>query len=172
MKKVVLYTLYPDLIKEVEVSSNLSLYENEEEIIILDLSAVNIKELNKLFFKVNIDKFHILYKYNYNGRKFKLFLDNVLYFESEHRIINVYTIDGQTFKFYRKLDDVQKEIDGMCDFFIRVSKSLYVNYMFSDIKGYKVTIIDGRMIDVTRTYREYFKNKMRLLKYKCVVLYT
>lgn len=171
MKKIVLYTLYPDLIREVEVSNDLTLYDNQEDIIILDLTAVDIREQNKLFFKVNVDKCHIPYKYNYNGGEFRLFLDNILYFESEHRIINVYTKDGKMIRFYKKLDEVQKEIDSLCDFFIRVSKSVYVNYMFSDIKGYKVTIIDGRVIKVTRSYREYFKKKMQILKTSDINLY-
>lgn len=164
MKKAVLYTLYPDLIQEVEVSNDLSLYNDEEEIIILDISSIDIREQNKLFFKVNIDKCHIPFKYSYNGGEFKIYLDNILYFESEHRVINMHTADGRIIRFYKKLDDVQKEIDNFCDFFIRISKSVYVNYMFSDFKGYKVIIIDGRVIKVTRNYRENFKKKMQFLK--------
>lgn len=165
MKKAVLYTLYPDLIQEVEVSNDLSLYNDEEEIIILDISSIDIREQNKLFFKVNIDKCHIPFKYSYNGGEFKIYLDNILYFESEHRVINMHTADGRIIRFYKKLDDVQKEIDNFCDFFIRISKSVYVNYMFSDFKGYKVITIDGRVIKVTRNYRENFKKKMQFLKF-------
>ncbi len=160
MKKVILYTLYPDLIKEIEVSSDLSLYDNEENIFILDISAIDLKGKNRIFFQANIDKYHIPYKYYSNGSEMELYLDNVLYFESDHRIINVYIADGGIITFYKKLDDVQEEIDRMCDFFIRISKSIYVNYMYAEVKGYKLTIFDGRIVKVTRSYREQFKEKM------------
>ncbi len=48
---------------------------------------------------------------------------DVLYIETELRIVNVYTVD-RTYRFYGKLDDVQQYLDGN---FFRCHKSCIIN---------------------------------------------
>ena len=95
------------------------------------------------------------YTYKIEGIKQKISLQNVLYFESIHRFINAYT-HKNTIKFYQKLDVVQKEIEGTCNFFLRANKSCLVNANYiTNVSRTKIHL-DGIEISVTDTYKHDF----------------
>lgn len=165
MKSIILYTLCPELIPEIKIETDISKYENEADILIIDISSVDINKVynNKLLYKGMIIENHVLYEYEFSGSKSIVYLEDVICFESDHRQVLVIFVDGHMERFYKKLDDVQKEVDELCDFFVRCSKSLYINYMYMDIKGYNITMSGGRKVEVTRGYRDIFKEKISRL---------
>lgn len=112
-----------------------------------------------------IDNFNVDYfpfKYYFSGKQHTIELPDIAYFESRHREIRAYFENNQYVRFYGKLDDVQKRVDNYVQF-LRVNKSCLVNYIHCDIKNYEVRVLD-RQILVSRTYREEFKKRLKIIK--------
>ena len=102
------------------------------------------------------------FKYKFSGKEYIADLNDIVYFESNHRLVRGYNEAGRFIKFYGKLDDVQKRVDDFV-FFLRVNKSCLVNYNHCHIDDYNVTVAN-RQLQVSRTYRKEFKNRMEIIK--------
>lgn len=102
------------------------------------------------------------FKYKFSGKEYVADLNDIVYFESDHRLIRGYNEAGRFIKFYSKLDDVQKQVDDFV-FFLRVNKSCLVNYNHCHVENYSVTVAN-RQLQVSRTYRKEFKNRMEIIK--------
>lgn len=102
------------------------------------------------------------FKYKFSGKEYIADLNDIVYFESNHRLVRGYNEAGRFIKFYGKLDDVQKRVDDFV-FFLRVNKSCLVNYNHCHINDYSVTVAN-RQLQVSRTYRKEFKNRMEIIK--------
>ena len=70
---------------------------------------------------------YYLYRYKSNGAVNTVNLKDIMYFESRHRIIVIHMKNQTTLTFYSKLDDVEQEVRKICPFFLRVSKSYFIN---------------------------------------------
>jgi DNA-binding LytR/AlgR family response regulator len=102
-----------------------------------------------------------LYTYKSNGMINTINLNEVKYFESQHRVIIVYLNNGSILRFYSKLDDVEQEVDSITPCFVRVNKSYLVNMHY--IKNYsknKVLLCDEDIeLHLTHKYEENFLSK-------------
>lgn len=153
----------------------------EFDLIIIDISLCSGKldvaklHSDKTIFVVsciteeNLDELIDLYrvgehpfKYRFSGKEYVADLNDIVYFESSHRLIRGYNEAGRFIKFYAKLDDVQKRVDDYV-FFLRVNKSCLVNYNHCHINDYSVTVAN-RQLQVSRTYRKEFKRRMEIIK--------
>lgn len=153
----------------------------EFDLVIIDITLCNGKldiakmHSDKTVFVISsiteeiIDKLIDLYrvgehpfKYKFSGKEYTADLNDIVYFESNHRLIRGYNEAGRFIKFYGKLDDVQKQVDDFV-FFFRVNKSCLVNYNHCHIENYSVTVAN-RQLQVSRTYRKEFKNRMEIIK--------
>ncbi|MCM1159343.1 MAG: LytTR family transcriptional regulator [Bacteroidales bacterium] len=103
-----------------------------------------------------------LFRYRINGEELAVDLNDIIYFESNHRIITAYRDNDEPIRFYRKLDDVQREVDDYI-FFLRVNQSCLVNYNYCAIKNDEVTV-RKRKLQVSRTYKKAFKNRLKIIK--------
>ena len=86
------------------------------------------------------------------GAIFKMYARDILYFESQKRILTLYGKEGN-FVTYRKLDDVQKELP---DYFLRCHQSYLVNMKrIACMRQLRLELDDGRIIPVSRPrYKE------------------
>ena len=86
------------------------------------------------------------------GTVFKIYARDILYFESQKRILTLYGKEG-SFVTYRKLDDVQKELP---DYFLRCHQSYLVNMKhIACMRQLRLELDDGRIIPVSRPrYKE------------------
>lgn len=92
------------------------------------------------------------YSYKWNGRKKMLNLDDIIYFESVHRIIKAYKENGEYVQFYKKLDDLQQEIQNL-KMFIRPNQSHLVNLKYCKFEK-QFVIVGEKRIHITRKYKE------------------
>lgn len=84
-------------------------------------------------------------------------IQDIMFFESEGRIIHIHLKDGRINMFYDKLDHVEeivkKELE--CDCFLRKHKSYLVNcnYIYRSTKK-DMTLLDGQKLPISRTYQQ------------------
>lgn len=110
--------------------------------------------LNSALMRINYLQSHYLYRYKSKGVVNTINLKDVMYFESRHRIVIIYMKNQTTLTFYSKLDDVDQEVRKICPFFLRVSKSFFINNNYiKHCTKQKVCLIDNTLIKVTQKYK-------------------
>lgn len=117
------------------------------------------KVLDKAVMRLSYIKHEFVYKYKSNGITHYVDLNKVLYFESQHRIINIYCTEGSVQQFYAKLDDVEKDIDEIYPCFLRANKSYFVNFNYITNSPKAIVSISGLEIKVSRKYKQTFDEK-------------
>ena len=95
-----------------------------------------------------------MYSYKFNAITNTVNLNDVRYFESQYRIIVIHMKNGSTFQFYKKLDDLEKEILEISPYFLRANKSFLINLKYvKSCSSNVVTIIDKDIeINITDKY--------------------
>lgn len=92
--------------------------------------------------------------YQVGGITFGTNMKRVKYFESNRRKIMAHTLD-ETIEFYEKMNDLEKRISDMTEYFIRAGKSYLVNVQhIRTISKGEIELYDGTVIKVTRSYKE------------------
>lgn len=99
------------------------------------------------------------FAFEYCNEKYYINLNDILYFESRHRIITIHT-EGRVYEFYDKLDNVQNKVDSMTDMFARPNKSCYVNLDKIEKYSSKNVTIKNEIIPVSRKYASKFMSKI------------
>ncbi len=75
-------------------------------------------------------------------------LSNILYFESDKRIINIIT-NGEEYSFYGKLDDIEEQLKKQD--FVRCHQSFLVNAKkISAVKQNEISLITGKTLPVSK----------------------
>ena len=93
----------------------------------------------------------------------KIDLKKVMYFESQHRIINMYDQKGNIIPFYQKLDLVEKEIEQIYPYFLRPNKSYYANYNYIESFTDTYILINSKKINISSRYKKKYDEKRFLL---------
>lgn len=120
------------------------------------LSVEELKKVLERALKIIIDGYET---FNFENKKvhYKLFLSKIRYFESDKRKTNLYSLKEQH-SFYRKLDEVEKEINKSKIQFVRVHKSFLINPNYIREYRYdKIIMDDGREIRISEKYRDSVK---------------
>lgn len=77
-------------------------------------------------------------------------LIKIQYFEVQNRIVTVH-YDGETFKFYSKLDTIDEELKGK--WFVRIHRSFIINLRYIDhIVMKSIYLINGSELPIGSTY--------------------
>lgn len=96
-----------------------------------------------------------VYTYRSKGVEHIVNLQEVLFFSSEHRIINIHKVDKIS-NYYGRLDKTQKEISEICNFFLRPNKSFLVNsHRIDDITRTRL-VVAGDEISISDKYKHDF----------------
>ena len=123
---------------------------------IIQLQAVIDKAVRRLQFQYE----EYVYKYNVNRLQNIIDLKQVLYFESQYRVINIHHKNGIG-RFYHKLDNVEQEVSEICDFFVRCNKGFLVNMMYiKHFSPHMIEMTDGKIIAISKKYKENVVMKM------------
>lgn len=117
------------------------------------------KVLDKAIMRLAYIKHEFVYQYKFNGMTYHVDLNDVLYFESRHRIINICCTDGTIKQFYDKLDNIEKEIDEIYPCFLRANKSYYVNFNYITKTSNTAMMINDMEIRFGRQYKQSFNKK-------------
>ena len=93
--------------------------------------------------------------FRFNKDILTVILRDVIYFESCGSRVHI-VLKGKLYKFYKKLDDVEKEISVNYSIpFIRIHKSYLVNFQQIRKVGYtEVETKDGRILNISDTYKK------------------
>ena len=95
-----------------------------------------------------------IFEYTYKKVPRKILIRKIRYFESDKREINIYSTDG-IYSFYKKLDEVEMQIEKMDVKFLRISKSYLVNMNYvKEFRYEKVVMDDGKELRIGPTYKD------------------
>lgn len=95
-----------------------------------------------------------LFEYTYKKVSHKILLRKIRYFESDKRKIGIHSTDG-TDSFYKKLDEVEEQLEKRDVKFLRISKSYLVNMNYiKKFRFEKVIMDDGRELKIGPRYKE------------------
>lgn len=110
--------------------------------------------LNSALTRINYLQSHYSYRYKSNGAINTVNLKDVVYFESRFRIIIIHLKNQTALTFYSKLDDVEQEVHKICPFFLRVSKSNFININYIQYCTInEICLKEDILIKVTRKYK-------------------
>lgn len=105
------------------------------------------EELFKRYFEdavTRIEEGAAFFQYKYNKTFKKAAFRNIVYFESQYRIIRIVFADGTEDSFYGKLNNIEKEVKAINQSFLRIHQSYFVNYNYiSKIEFKHVTVSYG-----------------------------
>lgn len=90
------------------------------------------------------------FEYKYNKTIGKVLIRKIMYFESAGRIVNIHT-EESTYRYYGKLDEVERRLIQNKISFLRIHKSFYVNFHFVDkITFSKLILSDGTVLQISQ----------------------
>lgn len=99
------------------------------------------------------------YEFKFRREVIKVPLNEILYFESSKRTIFLIT-QNDTFKFYGKLSEVEKNVEKSKYSFLRIHQSYLVNYKYVKKIGYNYTeLIDGTILHISEDRQKWIRNK-------------
>lgn len=75
-----------------------------------------------------INETEVFYQYTFNKEIQKVPVKDIVYFESNNRIVYIHLKDGSDEHFYGKLNNVEKELAASRQYFLRIHQSFLVNY--------------------------------------------
>lgn len=96
---------------------------------------INQLEIEKVLDSVSkliIDNDQV-FAFEYKWKQYRIRLNDILYFISEHRMIVLYTKDGAVYEFYGKMNEVEEQLRQMTSAFLRVHKSYLLNMNYIKI---------------------------------------
>jgi len=103
--------------------------------------------------------------FQYKWSTYKVATEDILYFESEARVLHVRLYTGESYQFYGKLDEVEEEMERRSIPFLRIHKSFLVN--FNHVKKLHNTVVlsDGTELQFSKMKRRLINGKyMKTLK--------
>lgn len=88
-----------------------------------------------------INETEVFYQFTFNKEIRKLPVKDIVYFESNNRIVYVYLKDGSDEHFYGKLNNVENDLAESRRYFLRIHQSYLVNYDYvKKMNFFNVTI--------------------------------
>ena len=75
-----------------------------------------------------INETEVFYQFTFNKEIRKISVKDIVYFESNNRIVYIHLKDGTNEYFYGKLNNVEKELAASRQYFLRIHQSFLVNY--------------------------------------------
>ena len=75
-----------------------------------------------------INETEVFYQFTFNKEIKKVPIRDIVYFESNNRIVYIHLKDGSDEHFYGKLNNVEKELVASRQYFLRIHQSFLVNY--------------------------------------------
>ena len=87
-------------------------------------------EKNILIAYKKLMKTHAFFEYKFNRCFFKISLKDIIYYESDRKTIFINTIYGVEKIYGKKLDDIEEKLKECKITFLRIHKSILVNFLF------------------------------------------
>ena len=125
-------------------------------------------------FEEAVDKIgeeEVYFQYMSNKRICKVLLNDVVYFESRSRMVNIFFVDGSSRNFYGKLNEIEEEILVNSKQFLRVHQSYLINCDFvreATLTNVTLSANDkDTVLKISRERQKYVRTKLfRVLEAK------
>lgn len=99
------------------------------------------------------------YDFSFNKVYYKIFVDDIVYFESYKRQVIIHCIDNKTYRCYNKLSVIEKEFNEKNRNFIRINRSLLVNQIYMKTYYYdKIVLYNNEEMGISISRREDVRN--------------
>lgn len=108
--------------------------------------------VKKYFFKAyeKISRGNLYFHYKFRKNFHKVLINDIMYFESDKRMIIIHLADGSIQKFYDKLNVINEQVSHNKADFWRIHRSLLVNARYIKEKSYnQVTLTDGTLLYIS-----------------------
>ena len=89
-----------------------------------------------------IEGMNNLFVYSYNKEEYSVPIKEIVYFESNKRLVDIHMNDGTVRSFYGKLNNLEKEIQKINKHFIRIHQSFLVNYSYIKSMTYSEVVLE------------------------------
>lgn len=97
----------------------------------------------------------IFYDYKYKKDYYKVWVSDIMYFESDRRVINIVLSDGSKRVYYDKLSKVEERLGKQRIDFWRIHRSLLVNVKYIVKKAYDYVVLsDGTVFYISEDRRK------------------
>lgn len=94
------------------------------------------------------------FRYTYERIHYKIFMKDILYFESRKRKIYIVT-KKKEYEFYGKLKDVEMLMRSGKMMFLRIHQSFLVNYRHVEVMAYDYVVMDnGKRLGISQERRK------------------
>lgn len=118
------------------------------------------------FYKVFKNAFNYLNKskyfiYNYRKDQNRVEYNDIYYFVSDAREINIIGSDGYKLgNFYEKLDNIEGKLEITKEPFIRAHKSYIINFRkIKTLRTTEIILLDDTIITISKRYKEFVKKR-------------
>lgn len=107
------------------------------------------------------------YSFISNNVYYRLFLNEIFYFESRGRIVKLHTKGGEIYSHYERLQKIEEKLESGSSRFIRIHRSLLVNseyitkYYYDHLElvnGERLIISEGRRKDIRKSYLDFLSD--------------
>jgi len=105
---------------------------------------------------------NVYFQFNFNKEIKKVVLKDVVYFESRNRIVHIFLKDGREECFYGKLNDVEKELNGNKQRYLRIHQSYLVNFDYVSTMNFSSLVIENNGTSTTLQISEDRQKKVRM----------
>lgn len=90
-------------------------------------------------------------------------LSNIIYFKSDNKKINLYSVSGEMFTFYGKLEEIRLKLPE--EMFLTIHKSYIINYKYVNKYTYEwMEMVNGDILTISKSHRKEVRSK--LLQYE------
>lgn len=111
------------------------------------------KHLIKIYSKLSSED--IFYEYKSKRSYYRIPIRDIMYFESNKRIISIYLVDGNVYTYYDKLNTIEEKISNTKAMFWRIHQSILVNSRYIKCKSYDhVELLSGRVFYISEDRRK------------------
>lgn len=112
-----------------------------------------VKKFLRVYEKINKGMAYIGFKSRNDYRK--VLLNEVMYFESDKRLIYIHLSDGSIEQYYGKLNDIEDKMKQTKKDFWRIHRSFLVNARYIKVKEYnKVILTNGETLNIGEDRRK------------------
>ncbi|MGN0154604.1 MAG: LytR/AlgR family response regulator transcription factor [Lachnospiraceae bacterium] len=95
------------------------------------------------------------YDYKYHKDYFRVLVNDIMYFESEKRMINIHLIDGSKKQYYDKMNLIEEKLKNTKSDFWRIHQSILVNSRYIVRKASDhVELTDGTILNISEDKRK------------------
>lgn len=126
---------------------------------------INKEEFEHVFLKAyeKISSNNQYFEFKYNREIRKIPIKDIQFFESDKRVIYIYTNDEME-KFYGKLNDVEKKLKSSKVTFLRIHRSYLVNYNYVKKIGVNsIEMLDGTVHEISIEQQKKLRQKYCML---------